>query len=107
MLLKSLEKTLKDRADSIGVGPDTVIGLMESYIGNNEVKSAIELGEEGLIKYPYRGTNVLALSKAYYINEELDKCKELLSKALNIWSDADEEYICFKEAKQLWKKINK
>ena len=37
---------------------------------------------------------------------ESQKAKENLTKLLNIWEDADDEYIYFQEAKKLWKKLN-
>ena len=38
---------------------------------------------------------------------ESQKAKENLTKLLNIWEDADEEYVYFQEAKKLWKDLNK
>ena len=106
---KAIDKYLEiaEGIESIGMEIDLSIRLMKCYQEMNENDKAISFGNEILIKHPYRATLLLGLAKAYHNDGNIDKCKELLAKTLNIWSDADEEYIYLQEAKSLWKKINK
>ena len=73
---------------------------------NKDYQSAIKVATEELEKEPYQSKIILELSKSYIAEDETQKAKENLTKILNIWEDADEEYIYLQEAKKLWKKLN-
>ena len=73
---------------------------------NKDYQSAIKVATEELEKEPYQSKIILELSKSYLAEDETQKAKENLTKILNIWEDADEEYIYYQEAKKLWKELN-
>ena len=73
---------------------------------NKDYQSAIKVATEELEKEPYNSRIILEVSKSYIAENDTQKAKENLTKLLNIWEDADEEYIYFQEAKKLWKELN-
>ena len=80
--------------------------IIKCHNKNKDYQSAIKVATEELEKLPYHPKNILELSKSYIAENETQKAKENLTKLLNIWENADEEYIYFQEAKKLWKGIN-
>lgn len=72
----------------------------------NEYDVAINIG----LKYLKEDNNnpeiILELVKSYSGKNENDMAKEYLTKILNIWENADEDFIYFQEAKKLWKELN-
>ena len=80
--------------------------LTKCYNQNKDYQSAIKVAIEALEREPYHSKIILELSKSYIAENETQKAKENLTKLLNIWEDADEEYIYFQEAKKIWKKLN-
>ena len=79
--------------------------MVTDIVDYTETMNNDEATEE-LEKSPYHSKNILELSKSYIAENETQKAKENLTKLLNIWGNADEEYIYFQEAKKLWKGIN-
>ena len=81
---------------------------LKCYNRNKDFKKAIGLGESHLEKEPYSSPSViLELTKSYMGISDMNMANKHLTKLLSIWNDADEEYIHFQEAKELWKEINK
>ena len=92
--------------DNFELKSEVIWQLTKCHNKNKDYQSAIKVATEELEKEPYHSKIILELSKSYIAEDETQKAKESLTKLLNIWEDADDEYIYFQEAKKLWKKLN-
>ena len=80
--------------------------IVKCYNRSKNYKEGIKVAEDYLEKSPYTPNLILEVTKSYIGISDLDKANKYLTKLLSIWSDADEEYILFQEAKKLWKDVN-
>ena len=80
--------------------------IVKCYNRSKNYKEGIKVAEDYLEKSPYTPNLILEVTKSYIGISDFDKANKYLTKLLSIWSDADEEYILFQEAKKLWKDIN-
>ena len=97
---------LLDHVSGDGERTDIIIYLVKCYSGKKDYESAIKIGRDHLIKDPFDPLMILGVAKAYQGNKDIDNANRHLTKLLGIWDNADEEYIYYKEAKKLWKKLN-
>ena len=86
---------------------DIIIALVKCYSGKKDYESATKIGIDHLKKDPFNPLMILEVAKAYQGDKDIDNANRHLTKLLGIWDNADEEYIYYKEAKKLWKELNK
>ncbi len=84
--------------------------LLELRIANcheklNNFDKAIEILEDILEINPYHAMAHLSLARTLIESGNKNKAKEHLDIAINIWENADEEFILAQEAKMLYKEI--
>jgi len=99
----NFEEGMKDDAQGKDAG---IPWLLKCYYHKKDFEGGIKIAHDYLKHTPMATSILLELVKFYIAINERDKAKEKLTKLLNIWENADEEYIYFQEAKKLWKELN-
>ncbi|MCB0704174.1 MAG: tetratricopeptide repeat protein [Saprospiraceae bacterium] len=73
----------------------------EIYLRAGRFQEAIDMYSKALLTKPQNPIFHLSLAKAYYAENEIDKAKESLEKTLDLWRNADPQYVYYQEAKAL------
>ena len=80
------------------------IGRVQRSLGDN--KESINIFKELLKGNSLSAITNMELAKSYYADRNLEKAKEYLKIAVDIWQDADGRYEPAIEAKEKWTQWN-
>lgn len=102
------EKFIQAYIDSTGVDIETTGDILfEVYLANSSYDKLTQLTDEVLLSDPYNPVASLYKAKALYRTDKKKDAQLLVDKVLDYYSEADENYKYYREARELKDNLSK